>query len=551
MTERMEFDHVVVGGGSAGCVIAARLAAEGAGTVALVERGREDASRWIGIPAAFFKALQGPDAEAVVSEPDPSLDGLRFPVPQGRVLGGGSSVNGMIYMRGQHRDYDDWAGVHGCRGWSFADVLPTFRRQERNTRLDDEYHGTAGRLVVSDPFPPHPVSRAAIEAAVAAGVAPTDDFNGAVQEGVGWYQVTAHGGRRQSAARCFLRPELGRSNLSLLTGVQAGRVRFAGRRATAVEARRADGAELLVEAREGVVLAAGSFQSPKLLMLSGIGPRDVLRRHGIDMVHDSPEVGANYQDHVGAPVTRRLAGAKGLHGADKGLAALGHGFDYFVRRRGLLMSNLLDAGACVDTGGAGRPDVQFNIAPFAPGRPGAPPLPLHGIQVHPMTMRPKSRGRLGLRSRDPADPPLFESRALDREEDLDVLRRGVRLAREIFRQAPLGEIVGEEIWPGPDVGAMVGSNALDDAIRKQARTIFHPAGTCRMGPDRRAVVDVELRVNGADNLRVADCSVMPALVSGNTNAPTMMIADRAADMILGLRAEDRPEAAARRPASAD
>ena len=533
MTENMEFDHVIVGGGSAGCVIAARLAAEGSGTIALVERGRGDNSRWIQIPATFFKALQGQDAEAVVSEPDPTLDGLPFPVPQGRVLGGGSSVNGMLYMRGQHRDYDDWERAHGCKGWSYADVLPIFRRQERNVRIDNEYHGTEGRLVVADPYSPHPVSKAVVEAAIGAGIRSTDDFNGAAQEGVGWYQITAHGGRRQSAAHCFLKPELGRENLSLLTGLLVERIRIADRRATAVEARRGDGSEVLIAARKGVVLSAGSFQSPKLLMLSGIGPRDELLRHGIDLVCDSPEVGANYQDHVGTPVTRRLTGAKGLHGADKGLSAFKHGFDYFVLSRGLLMSNLLEAGACVDTGGTGRPDVQYNFAPFAPGRPGAPPLPLHAVQVHPMTMRPKSRGRLGLKSRNPEDAPRFESRVLDTEEDLDTLRRGIRLAQEIFAQPPLREIVGEEIWPGPDVGTAVGSNTLDDAIRKQARTIFHPAGTCRMGADRRAVVDAELRVNGVDNLRVADCSIMPALVSGNTNAPTMMIADRAADMILG------------------
>lgn len=531
--ERMDFDHVIVGGGSAGCVIAARLAAESSDAIALVERGRGDDSRWIHIPATFFKAIRSRDAEAVVSEPDPTLDGLPFPVPQGRVLGGGSSVNGMLYMRGQSRDYDDWELEHGCKGWSYADVLPAFRRQEKNVRIRNEYHGVEGKLVVADPHSPHPVSKAVIEAAVGAGVRPTDDFNGATQEGVGWYQITAHGGQRQSAAHCFLKPELGRENLSLLTGLLVERIRIDNRRATAVEARRGDGGEVLIAARKGVVLSAGSFQSPKLLMLSGVGPGDELRRHGIDLVCDSPEVGANYQDHVGAPVTRRLTGAKGFHGADKGLSALRHGFDYFVLKRGLLMSNLLEAGACVDTGGTGRPDVQYNFAPFAPGRPGEPPLPLHAVQVHPMTMRPKSRGRLGLKSKDPKDAPRFESRVLDSEEDLDALRRGVRLAREIFAQPPLREIVGEEIWPGPDVSAAVGSNTLDDAIRKQARTIFHPAGTCRMGGDRRAVVDPELRLNGVDNLRVADCSVMPALVSGNTNAPTMMIADRAADLILG------------------
>jgi len=235
---------------------------------------------------------------------------------------------------------------------------------------------------------------------------------------------------------------------------------------------------------------------------------------------------------VGAPVTRRLDGAKGLHGADKGLSALKNGIDYWIFRRGLLTSNLLQGGACVDTDGDGRPDVQYNLAPFAPGAPGQPPLNFHAIQVHPMTMRPASRGRLGLASTNATDAPKFKASALGSEEDMDTLRRGVRLAREICEQPGLREILGDEVWPGPDVSSAVHSNSLDDAIRKQARTIFHAAGTCRMGPSEAAVVDLELRVNGIEGLRIADCSVMPALVSGNTNAPTMMIADRAADWIL-------------------
>lgn len=526
-----EYDYVIVGGGAAGCVLAARLAADGDGSVALIERGKTDSNRWIHIPATFFKALQT-DADAVVSEPDPSLNGLRFPVPQGRVIGGGSSVNGMIYMRGQARDYDDWASEHGCDGWSYADVLPTFRKQERNTRLANEYHGSTGRLVVDDPSAKHPVAGAIVQAAIGAGIRATDDFNGATQEGAGWYQVTAHDGQRQSAAHCFLKPELGRPNLTVLTGHAAGRVVIENRRAVAVECHDQAGSAVLIRARREIVLSAGSFHSPKILMLSGIGPRDVLDRHGIGIIHESDQVGRNYQDHVGAPVTRRLRRPIGLYNAEKGLNAVRHGIDYWVFRRGLLTSNLLQAGACVDTGGTGRPDVQYNFAPFAPGAPGQPPLAFHAVQVHPMTMRPKSRGRLGLRSKDPADAPLFETTILADPEDMDTLRRGVRLAREICEQSPLKELVGEEVWPGGGVSSVMGSNTLDDAIRAQARTIFHPAGTCRMGPGGDAVVDQELRVNGVEGLRVADCSVMPALVSGNTNAPTMMIADRAADAIL-------------------
>ena len=534
MSAELEFDYVIIGGGAAGCVIAARLAAESGGTVALLERGARDTNRWIHIPATFFKALQGSDSDAVVSEPDASLNGKPFPVPQGKVLGGGSSVNGMIYMRGQHRDYDDWAGEHGCTGWAFKDVLPVFRRQEANTRIRDEFHGASGKLVVDDPSAAHPVAAQIIKAAVAAGIPKSDDFNGAKQEGAGWYQVTAHGGQRQSAAHCFLKPELDRENLTLLTGHLACRLRIKNHRAVALEARTEKGEEVLIKVRREIVLSAGSFHSPKLLMLSGIGPRDELERHGIEVIYEADEVGRNYQDHVGAPVTRRLKGAKGLHGADRGLVALKHGIDYFAFGRGLLTSNLLQAGACVDTSGQGRADVQYNFAPFAPGAPGQAPLGFHALQVHPMTMRPKSRGRLGLRSKDPEDAPKFFAGVLAHNDDMDTLRRGVRLAREICRQPELKEIIGEEVWPGPDVSSKAGSNRLDDAIREHARTIFHPAGTCRMGPSLSAVVDLELRVNGIKGLRVADCSIMPALVSGNTNAPTMMIADRAADFILGL-----------------
>jgi len=528
------YDYVVIGGGAAGCVLAARLAADSDKSVALIERGRVDSNRWIHIPATFFKALQSQDAEAVVSEADPSLDGANFPVPQGRVLGGGSSVNGMIYMRGQQQDYDDWAARYGCDGWAYKDVLPVFIRQENNQRISNEFHGSSGKLCVADPRPAHPVSKAVIEAAINAGIAPSEDFNGAIQEGVGWYQVTAFDGQRQSSAHCFLKPELHRENLTLKTNVLAERIRFENKRAVALEARSDDGSELLIHARSEIILTAGSFQSPKLLMLSGVGPRDQLIKHGIMPVCESPQVGSNYQDHVGTPVTRKLRGVQGLYGADKGLRALKHGLSYFAAKRGLLTSNLLDAGACVDTSGCGRPDVQFNIAPFAPSAPGMPPMACHAVQVHPMTMRPTSRSRLGLKSANAADAPLFESRALDTETDFDTLRRGVRLAQDIFAQSPLREMVGDEIWPGANVSTVSGSNSFDDAIRSQARTIFHPAGTCAMGGQTDSVVDSKLRVRGVEGLRVADCSVMPSLVSGNTNAPTMMIADRCADFILGI-----------------
>ncbi|QEW19120.1 Alcohol dehydrogenase [acceptor] [Marinibacterium anthonyi] len=526
------FDYVIVGGGAAGCVIAARLAAESGGTVALIERGRPDRSRLIHIPAVFPKLFNSDYVDVVTSEPDGSLGGRITDIQQGRVLGGSSSVGAMVYMRGQKADYDGWVAEHGCTGWGYDDVLPVFRRQERNTRLAGPYHGTEGRMIVADPGAPHPVAQRAIDAAIAAGVPPTDDFNGATQDGAGWYQVTAHAGQRQSSAYCFLKPEMGRENLTVMTSVAVERIRFSLRRAVAVEARDAAGDEVVVTARREIVLAAGSFHSPKLLMLSGVGPAEDLNRHGIDVLQDAPGVGANYQDHMSTPVTRYLDGIEGLYGQDRGRNALRNGLNFLFRRKGLLTSTHLDSGACVDADGDGRPELQYNFAPFAPGGGGQPRLEAHAMMMNTILMRPKSRGRLGLRSKDPADAPRLMAEALSHPDDIATLRRGVRLAQDFYAQAPLRDVVGPEIWPGDAIGSASGTGALDEAIRKQAQSMRHPAGTCRMGPDPDAVVDLALRVNGVDGLRVADCSVMPVLPSGNTRAPTMMIADRAATAIL-------------------
>lgn len=526
------YDYIVVGGGSAGCVVAAGLAADGRFSVALVEDGRKDTNPWIHIPATLHKVLASQDATAVASDPDATLEGNRFVVPQARVLGGGSSLNGMIYMRGNAQDYDDWESLHGCRGWAWKDVLPVYKAQEKNERLGDPLHGQSGPLSVSDPSYRHPVTQAVIDAAIATGLPASDDFNGESQIGAGWYQFTysRRRARRTSAAVAFLRPVMGKGTLDVLTGHRVLKVTIENRRATGIEAV-ANGQPVLLSARREVILTAGSFNSPKLLMLSGIGPRDNLERFGVDVIHDSPDVGGNYMDHVGAPLTLHLKGVRGVTGADRGLRAVGHGLNYLLFRRGLLASPIIEGGACADTDGDGRADVQFNFAPFAPGAPGVQ-LPFQACQIHPMTMRPKSRGRLALAS-NKADAALkFTANVLDREEDLDTLRRGVRLARDIASQAGMTAITGDEIWPGPDVSTAVGSNNLDSAIRRHARTIFHPAGTCRMGPDDGAVLDVRLRVRGVDGLRVADCSVMPQLVSGNTNAPTIMIAGRAAVFVL-------------------
>lgn len=525
------YDYVIVGGGSAGCVLAEALSRDGNYTVAVIEEGRADRNPWLHIPGTFFKAWGTPDMTAFRSETDPTLDGRPHVVPVGRVLGGGSSVNGMLYMRGQAQDYDEWADIHGCAGWRYRDVLPKFIEQEANENFSDPYHGTEGLLPVQSPRSPHPVTDAAIAAAVDYGLSLNADFNGATQEGVGYYQATIRKGRRMSAAKTFLRATRWRDNIEVVTDARAMAVDIVNRKAKALMVQFEDKA-VRIEANREIILTAGTFGSAKLLMLSGIGPKNHLEQYGLTVHHDAPEVGANFHDHVGSPVIMRLRDPIGLFGHDRGIKALGHEMQYVLTRGGLLASNHFEGGACVDTDGDGRADVQINFSPFATSKPGQPPLDFHAVQLNPMTMRPKSRGRLTLTSRDPAAEPRLTTRMLEDPEDMDTLRRGIRMAREIFAHGPLAEMVTDEVWPGADIPSTVGSNSLDTEISKNARTIYHPAGTCRMGGTPSSVVDPQLRVRGVEGLRVADCSVMPALVSGNTNAPVMMIAGRAADFIL-------------------
>lgn len=526
-----KYDYIIVGGGSAGCVLAEALSRNGNHSVALIEEGSEDRNPWLHIPGTFFKAWGTPDMTALQSETDPTLDDRPHVVPIGRVLGGGSSVNGMLYMRGQAQDYDDWADHHGCAGWRYQDVLAKFIEQEANENFFDRYHGTEGLLPVKSPKTPHPVTDAAIAAAIDYGLPRNADFNGARQEGVGYYQATIRKGRRMSAAKTFLRATRWRDNIEVITNARVTTVEIVNRKATAVMVQ-IENSTVRIEAGREIILAAGTFGSAKLMMLSGVGPKDHLERLGLTVHHDAPEVGSNFQDHIGTPVIMRLRDPIGLFGHDRGIKAIGHGMHYVLTRGGLLASNHFEGGACVDTDGNGRADVQINFSPFATSKPGQPPLNFHAVQLNPMTMRPKSRGRLSLASSNPAIAPRLTTRMLEHPEDMDTLRRGVRIVREIFARGPLAELVTDEIWPGADIPSAVGSNSLDIEISKNARTIYHPAGTCRMGDAPTSVVDPQLRVRGIDCLRVADCSVMPSLVSGNTNAPVMMIAGRAADFIL-------------------
>jgi len=524
-----EFDYIVAGGGSAGCVVAARLSEVPENRVLLIESGRRDDDRYIHIPATFFKVLQkARDVHGYVSEPDKGLNGRPTIVPQGNVIGGGSSINAMIYVRGNRSDYDSWAQM-GCRNWSYDHVLPVFRDLEDNQRLSGAYHGVDGPLRVSDTRYRHPLSQAFVRAAQEVGLPFNHDFNGVEQEGVGFYQTTTSGGRRWSSAQAFLRDAEKRPNLTVMTETRVHKVLFDGRRAAGVLT---EGGQTL-KARKEVVLTAGALASPKILQLSGIGNADHLRRHGIEVVADLPGVGENYQDHLEATVQAEIKDAISLFGEDKGFRAARHMLEYMALKTGLLTSNVVESGGFVDTAGTGQPDVQFHVLPCFIGFVDREPHAGHGIAIGPCFLRPQSRGSVRLRSADPREAVEFNANSLSNPADLETLVRGVELAIRIVEAPSLKRIVKRRVMPEP--GIEKDATALRDYIRSVSKTVFHPSGTCKMGvaDDRMAVVDEQLKVRGVEGLRVADASIMPTLVSGNTNAPTIMIGERAARFVLG------------------
>ena len=523
---REEFDVVVVGAGSAGCALAGRLTEDPTLRVLLLEAGGSDDVLEVQVPAGLYKTFRTRLDWNYTTEPQPGLGGRKLFWPRGKLLGGSSSINAMIYMRGAAADYDEWAELTGDPSWSYEHVLPLFRRMEDNARGADRYHGVGGPLRVEDLRSPHPWTRAVVQSAVAAGYPRNDDFNGATQEGVGQYQVTQKRGRRWSSADAYLHPARHRPNLTVRTGALTTRVLVSGGRATGVEYR-AGGRVHTVHATREVVLSGGAINSPQLLMLSGIGPADHLREVGVDVVHDLPGVGAGLQDHPLVPVVWNVRSGKSLVRAESpsGYAK------WFGARRGPLTSNLAEAGLFTRSSPElPAPDLQYHFLPVKFWKQAEVDPDVDAFTAATVLVHVHSRGSVRLRSADPAWAPAIDAGYLTDERDLDALISGVEKAREIASAGPLASVLADEWSPG---GTVRGRDALRATVRDTLESLYHPVSSCRMGTDEQSVVDAQMRVRGVEGLRVVDASVMPTLVRGNTNAPTIMLAERAADLILG------------------
>jgi choline dehydrogenase len=527
VAESRESDYVIVGAGSAGCVLANRLSEDPSVKVTLIEAGGSDRDLKVRMPAAFANQFHTRLDWDFATEPEPAVDGRSLYVPRGKMLGGSSSMNAMLYVRGRPLDYDLWE-KQGATGWGWKDVLPYFLRSEDNVRGASEFHGAGGELRVSEQRSPRAdVDRRLIEACVAAGIPRIDDYNGPEQDGVAMAQVTQRDGRRWSCADAFLRPALKRSNLELISRATVVGLELEGERATGVRYRRRGRVRVAGAGRE-VILAAGAIGSPQILLLSGIGPGQHLREVGVDLRHELPGVGRNLHDHPFVTVLYELARGPSLYRADSPR----HLAEWLLRRTGPLTSTAAEVFAFVRSRpGLPAPDLQFHMGGLYFEDHGQEEFDGHAMTIAPVLVSTKSRGAVWLRSADPHEKPRILTNSLSEPDDVDSLIAGMKLAREIAAQPPLADLVEREIKPGPDAGDR---DALEADLRRRLMLIYHPVGTCRMsdtGED--AVVDSKLHVHGIDGLRVADASVMPTISGGNTNAATIMIGEKASDLIRG------------------
>ena len=523
------FDYIIIGAGSAGCPLAHRLSENPKHRVLLLEAGPKDRNPWIHIPIGYYRTMTSPLSWGYETEPDEGIAGRSLLWPRGKVLGGSSAINGLVYIRGQAQDYDHWRQL-GNEGWGYEDVLPFFKKAEDQERGGDDHHGSGGPLKVSDIRDRREICDAFIEAAQQVGIPRNDDFNGAKQEGVGNFQTTSRNGWRCSTAVGYLKPIRNRNNLRIETDAMVRKIVFEGKRATGI-CYRQSGEDRTVEVTGEIVLAGGAINSPQLLQLSGIGPGDHLRAHGIDVVHDSPGVGADLQDHYQARMVLELNKPISVNDdVNNPLRLIWTGLRYALFRRGPMTFSAGHVGAFTKVlPESATPDAQVHFIPFSATKLGGKLHSFSGVTASVCQLRPESRGEVMIKSSDPLEHPRITPNYLSTEYDRRIMVEGLKMLRRVTQSSAFAKYVTMEREPGAEATS---DDALLAYAREKGNTIFHPTSTCRMGSDPRAVVDNRLKVHGINGLRVADCSIMPAVVSGNTNAPAVMIGEKCAHMIL-------------------